>query len=208
MSEINIRKAVLSDLPYFYEICLKTGNDGKDATDLYHDPYLLGHHYAAPYLLFPDAICITAEYQYRPQGYIIAAPDTISFLKWIEENWLPPLRQQYRQPYPQELIRSEKEGWLIKAIHEKKYPVDTNAMPYIKDYPAHLHIDMLPCLQGKGLGRALMDKLFAELKSKGVPGCHLGVSASNQGAVGFYKKLGFTVLKEFDWGLEMGKGVE
>jgi GNAT superfamily N-acetyltransferase len=207
MSEINIRKAVLSDLPYFYEICLKTGNDGKDATDLYHDPYLLGHYYAAPYLLFPDAICIAVEYQYRPQGYIIAAPDTIAFNKWLEENWLPPLRQQYSQPYPAELIRSEKENWLVNTIHEKKYPVDTSAIPYIKDYPAHLHIDMLPCLQGKGLGRALMDKLFSELKSKGVPGCHLGVSASNQGAVGFYKKLGFTVLKEFDWGLEMGKVV-
>lgn len=28
-----IRQSCIQDLPYIYDICLKTGNSGKDATD-------------------------------------------------------------------------------------------------------------------------------------------------------------------------------
>ena len=203
--EINIRKAEIFDLPYVYDICLKTGDSGKDATALYNDPYLLGHYYAAPYLIYKKSICFVVEYQYRPQGYIIAAKDTADFEKWMEEKWLPPLRTFYKQPYPKELIRSEKEAHLINEIHIKNYPIDSESLKIYTEYPAHLHIDMLPCLQGKGLGRTLTEKLFAELKQQGVPGLHLGVGNANKGATAFYQKLGFTVLKEHDWGFTMGK---
>jgi ribosomal protein S18 acetylase RimI-like enzyme len=205
MDEVNIRKGEISDLPYLYEICLKTGNNGKDATELFFDPYVIGHYFAAPYLLYPDGICFVAEYQHRPQGYIIAAPDTEAFRKWMEEKWLPPLRKQFSLPYPAELIRSNNEDMMIKLFHVPQFSVNTPAHSYLSDYPAHLHIDMLPSLQGKGLGRTLMDRLFAELEKQGIPGLHLGVSTENQGAVAFYQKLGFTVLKENEWGLELGK---
>ncbi|MCL2444093.1 MAG: GNAT family N-acetyltransferase [Treponema sp.] len=205
MEDINIRKAVLSDLPYLYEICLKTGDNGKDATDLYFDPYLIGNYFAAPYLLFPDCICFVVEYKYRPQGYIIAAPDSTAFHKWLEEQWLPPLRIRFPKPYSPDIIRSDKEKWILDQIHEKCFPVDQDDLKLYAEYPAHLHIDMLPCLQGKGLGRTLTDTLFAELKQRGVTGLHLGVSSSNAGAVAFYQKLGFSVLKEHDWGFTMGK---
>jgi ribosomal protein S18 acetylase RimI-like enzyme len=205
MEEILIRRAVLSDLPYVYEICLKTGDGGKDASDLYFDQYLLGHYFAAPYLIFPAGICFAAEYQCRPQGYIIAAPDTAAFNQWMEEQWLPPLRKRYRQPFPPELIRSEKEGQFIGLLHKCHFPIDTAALPWLAGYPAHLHIDLLPSLQGKGMGRALMDTLFAELERQKVLGLHLGVGSSNKSAIAFYQKLGFSVLQEQEWGLTMGK---
>jgi ribosomal protein S18 acetylase RimI-like enzyme len=203
MEEINIRRAVLSDLPYFYEICLKTGDEGKDASALFFDQYLLGHYYAAPYLVYKSGICFAAEYEYRPQGYIVAVPDTASFERWMEEQWLVPLRKRYQRPFPP--ARSEKEKEIIELIHGRKFPVDIAEQPWLTDYPAHLHIDLLPCLQGKGQGRVLIDRLFDELAREGVPGLHLGVSSSNQGAIAFYKKMDFTVLEERDWGFTMGK---
>jgi len=205
MSDIIIRKAHKSDIPYFYEICLKTGDAGKNAEDLYFDPYLIGNYYAAPYFFFPEGICFVAEYQCRPQGYIIAAPDTAAFEKWMEEQWLPPLRRQYHQPFPQELIRSEKEAELIKTIHNKKFPLEKYYENLYKDYPAHLHIDMLPTLQGKGLGRKLMNTLFMELERQGIKSLHLGVSAENKNAVLFYQKLDFSVFKEHSWGFTLVK---
>ena len=203
MEEIKIRKAALSDIPYFYEICLKTGDNGKDAAELFFDPYLIGNYFAAPYLIFPDSICFTAESANRPQGYIIAAPDTAAFDKWLEEKWLPPLRERYAKPFTPEMIRSDKEEWILNSIHEKKFPADASN-DKIDGYPAHLHIDLLPTLQGKGMGRKLMDTLIAELGRQKVPGLHLGVSASNTGAVAFYQKLGFSVLIKEDWGFTMG----
>ena len=205
MDEITIRRAVLSDIPYLYEICLKTGDEGKDASALFFNPYLIGQYYAAPYLLFPDGICFVAEYQYRPQGYILAVSDTVAFRKWMEEQWLPPLRKRYPKPFPPALIRSEKERQIIELLHNCQFPIEKDARPWLAEYPAHLHIDLLPSLQGKGTGRALMDALFSELERQGVPGLHLGVSASNIGAAAFYRKMGFSILKEHEWGFTMGK---
>jgi GNAT superfamily N-acetyltransferase len=203
MDKINIRKAVLSDLPYLYEICLKTGDEGKDASALFFDPYLIGHYYAAPYLVYQSGICFVAEYEYRPQGYILAVPDTASFKQWMEEQWLPPLRKRYQKPFP--LSCSEKEKEIIDLIHERKFPINITEQPWLTDYPAHLHIDLLPGIQGKGQGRVLIYKLFDELALKGVSGLHLGVSSSNLGAIAFYQKMGFSVLEDQEWGFTMAK---
>ena len=199
---MKIRRAVLSDLPYLYEICLKTGDASKDATDFFSDPYTIGHYYVAPYLLYPEGICFVVEYEYRPQGYIAAVPDTASFRQWMEAQWLPPLRERYPQPFP--LSRSEKEAAIIELFHKQHFPIDTT---WLADYPAHLHIDLLPGIQGKGQGRILMDSLVTELTRKRVPGLYLQVGSSNPGAVAFYRKTGFSVLEEQEWGYTMGKKI-
>jgi ribosomal protein S18 acetylase RimI-like enzyme len=77
--------------------------------------------------------------------------------------------------------------------------------PWLADYPAHLHIDLLPRIQQKGIGRNLMDALFAELARQKVRGLHLGVGSSNTGAVAFYKRTGFSVLEEEEWGFTLGR---
>jgi GNAT superfamily N-acetyltransferase len=205
MQDPAIRRAVISDIPYLYEICLKTGNSGKDASALFYDPYVIGQFYAAPYLVFPQSICFVAENEFRPQGYIVAAPDTIAFTQWMDDVWLPPLRERYPQPFPPEIIRSENEKNILSTIHQIQYPMYTEDKPWFRDYPAHLHIDLLPSIQGKGCGRLLMNKLCEELARQGVPGVHLGVSINNQGAIAFYQKTGFTVLQEEEWGLTLGK---
>ena len=73
-----------------------------------------------------------------------------------------------------------------------------------KEYPAHLHIDLLPQLQGLGCGRKLMEVFFNALRELEVPGLHLGVDSANEGAIKFYEKLGFSVLKEETWGFKLG----
>jgi GNAT superfamily N-acetyltransferase len=200
-----IRRAVLSDLPYLYEICLKTGDAGKDASALFYDPFIIGQYYAAPYPVSPDGICFVVESEFRPQGYIVATPDTGAFNRWMEDVWLPPLRERYPRPFPPERIRTEEEGRILALFHECHYPKDSAPPPWFKDYPAHLHIDLLSSLQGKGLGRRLINRLCEELVRLGVPGVHLGVGAKNTGAIAFYRGTGFTVLQEADWGLTMGK---
>jgi GNAT superfamily N-acetyltransferase len=121
----------------------------------------------------------------------------------MEEKWLPPIRKRYPQPYP--LSRSKNENEIIALLHKCQYPVDTAAQPWLENYPAHLHIDLLPYIQQKGIGRNLMNELFAELARQKAPGLHLGVGASNTGAVAFYKRVGFSVLQEQKWGFTMGK---
>jgi len=63
-------------------------------------------------------------------------------------------------------------------------------------YPSHLHIDLLPTAQGRGRGRALMERLLEALRRDGSAGVHLGVAAANARAIGFYEHLGFIPLGE------------
>lgn len=62
------------------------------------------------------------------------------------------------------------------------------------EYPAHLHIDLLPVVQGGGVGRRLIATLLDELRRRGVRGVHLGVDPQNVGAAAFYERLGFERL--------------
>jgi GNAT superfamily N-acetyltransferase len=201
---IRIRRAFAPDLPYFYEICLKTGNAGKDAASLFNDPFLLGHYFAAPYLFYPQGIAFTAEEDCRPSGYSIAACDTTDFNRWMEAEWLPPLRKLFPVFVPPGRIRSRDEGGLFQSIHSTHFPPET-AWPWLAEYPAHLHINLLPQAQGRGIGRLLIKKLCAELSRRGIPGVHLGVNGKNTGAIAFYHKTGFSFLQTEEWGMIMGK---
>jgi ribosomal protein S18 acetylase RimI-like enzyme len=74
----------------------------------------------------------------------------------------------------------------------------------IERYPAHLHIDLLPRVQGHGNGRRMIDVLVAALQAADVPGVHLGVAAANTRAIGFYEHVGFRTLHAGDGGHVMG----
>ncbi len=189
-----IRKVTHADLPYVYEICLKTGNNGKDASSLFFDPYLLGQYYAAPYLFFEGDICFAAvntDVSFkRPSGYILGTSDSVSFYTWFYSKWIPDVQQIYQKGTA---VKSPAEKHMIDLFYE------TNEAPknaVLKEYPAHLHIDLLPELQGRGAGKLLMNTFIEALKNKQCKGLHLGVSKENEHAVGFYKSLGFTVLED------------
>jgi ribosomal protein S18 acetylase RimI-like enzyme len=59
------------------------------------------------------------------------------------------------------------------------------------DYPAHLHIDLMPAARGGGAGRRLIAAWFERLADLGVTGCHLETFAENTGAVAFFEAVGF-----------------
>jgi ribosomal protein S18 acetylase RimI-like enzyme len=206
-TEMTIRKAVLQDLPYLYKICLETGASGKDASSLFNDPFVLGQYYAAPYLIYPFGFCFVAEYENRPQGYVLAAADTEDFSRWFEEHWLPGLRLQFPLPFASSLAASDSEKEIFKNINRTHFPVSCDDKKLFNEWPAHLHIDLLPSIQGKGVGKTLLQHLFAALKGNGTKGLHLKVDAQNKGAIVFYRKIGFALLEETDDCLTFGYSI-
>ncbi len=58
-------------------------------------------------------------------------------------------------------------------------------------WPAHLHIDLLPQARGRGAGRLLMTRWLDQLRSEGIPGCHLETLAENHKAIAFFEAMGF-----------------
>lgn len=194
--EIKIRQAVLTDIPYVYQICLKTGNSGEDATDLLNDEFIIGQYFAAPYLHYEIDSCFILEADRIPSGYVIGATDTDQFNDWMNTKWLPHIRKIY----PKNLApKSDLEKFLIEIIHR-----DCSCPAYLAKYSSHLHIDLLPIAQKKGFGKKMMNTFLTRMKEKGSTGVHLSVGESNQNAIGFYKKLGFSELNIEDGAVVMG----
>jgi GNAT superfamily N-acetyltransferase len=61
-------------------------------------------------------------------------------------------------------------------------------------WPAHLHIDLLPACRGQGVGARLVQQWLADLRHRGIAGCHLQTMTENTGAVAFFESMGFAVV--------------
>ncbi|MBI5808766.1 MAG: GNAT family N-acetyltransferase [Ignavibacteriales bacterium] len=191
-----IRSYKKSDLPGLYEICLKTGNSGKDATEFYKDPLLLGNFYSAPYaVIHPELTFILADNDI-PVGYILGTNDSELFYHKSEKEWFPPLRKKY--PLPEENDNTP-DAKIIRLIHKGHLPKSE-----LLSYPAHLHIDILPEGQGQGMGRKLIDTFINKLIEMKVPALHLEVGKRNINAIKFYEKIGFQIIQEYEWSVAYG----
>lgn len=191
-----IRHVHPCDLSSLYRICLLTGDSGKDATKLFKDAELIGHYYAAPYAFIEPELCFILTSSGSPCGYIIGTKDSKKFYNECEIKWFPLLRERY--PLPQNNDNSF-DHKIIQLIHEGHKPNDD-----LKSYPAHLHIDLLPEAQGKGLGRKLIEVFTDKLRELKVPAVHLQVGKKNEGAIKFYQKVGFHQIKEYEHAIAYG----
>ena len=191
-----LRPATLDDLDAIYAVCTATGADGLDASAAYGDPRLLGHIWAAPHLVADASLCTVVVDDAGVAGYLVATDDTTRFEQWCERSWWPALREQY----PMDAALDPRDADLVRLLHAP----EVSAASTVRDFPAHLHINLLPRLQGLGLGRSLIERLLEQLRSRTVPGVHLGVSATNSRAIAFYEHLGFRQIDSEPDGLIMG----
>jgi ribosomal protein S18 acetylase RimI-like enzyme len=186
-----IRPARADDMDALYEICLLTGDAGKDATSSFNDGRMLGHLFAAPYLALEPESCFVVEDEHGVGGYIIGTRNTAAFEKRQESSWWPALRKSILDPgKPHRGMTAD--ARIAYAIH---HPV--LAKPHIAAaYPAHLHINCLPRFQGVGLGKTMIDTWLRAMAAASVKTAHLGVGPRNERGVRFYKLYGFHLVEQ------------
>jgi ribosomal protein S18 acetylase RimI-like enzyme len=192
---VKIRKFEPGEERVLYDICLLTGDSGQDATALYQEPALLGEVYVGPYLRFAPEHALVGVDEDGVAGYVLGVPDTAAFEAWCEREWWPALRSRY----PAEAYdESTWDGRIVRLIHQPP----TASPDVVERYPAHLHIDLLPRIQGQGDGGRLLTALLDGL---GAPGVHLGVALANERAIGFYRRMGFTDVHAYTHSLIMAR---
>jgi ribosomal protein S18 acetylase RimI-like enzyme len=182
-----IRAYRRDDEPALYDVCLRTGADGHDATAFFRDPRLLGGVFVGPYLALHPELAFVLDDGSGAGGYVLGALDTRDFEARCEASWWPGLRAVHPLA---EWADDAPERWVAEWIH---HPPRTPAR-FVADYPAHLHIDLLPHWQGAGWGGKLMGAMTEALAARGSTGVHVGVSPTNARALAFYRKLGFQEL--------------
>ena len=126
----------------------------------------------------PENCFVAVDENDKVIGYIICTENFDVFRKRFNDEFCPRIKKwEFRR----------RKSALRSIIPYEKYK---------EEYPAHLHIDILPEYQRMGLGHKLTDALISHLKEKKIKGIMLSVSPLNPKGIGFYEKYGFTLLEK------------
>lgn len=199
-AEVMIRDYKVGDEVAAYHVCMKTGDFGADGEPFFQeDPDALGRIYVGPYLEFCPDFALMLEDDQGVCGYALGTPDSRVFFQSYEQAWRPNLAASFPEP------TGEPSTWSrVQETHYLYHHPDYFCPDPYSEYPAHLHIDLLPRAQGHGWGRKMIEQLLERLRAVPVPGVHLGMSAKNESAYGFYQRLGFHELQRDSESIYMG----
>jgi ribosomal protein S18 acetylase RimI-like enzyme len=190
MTDALVRSARPGDEPGAYQVCLRTGDHGNDGEPLYReDPDALGRIYVGPYLAFEPDLSLVLEDELGVCGYALGALDSRIFYARYDAEWRPHLCARFAAP------QGDPVHWTsVQQVYHAYHNPDYFCPEPYEEYPSHLHIDLLPRVQGRGYGRRMLEQLIGLLRQRGSRGVHLGVSPLNTRAIGFYSRLGFRQL--------------
>lgn len=184
---LRLRPVTTEDIQALYAISLATGAAGGDASPQYADGRMLGHIYSAPYAILSPETAFVAEDGLGVGGYVVGALDTCAFEERLEREWWPQLRALYDDPSdaPRPTwTPDQRRAFMIHHPHRM-----TGDM--VEAFPAHVHMNLLPRMQRRGIGRRLLELWIAAARSLGAIGVHCGVNAANHGGLAFWPAVGF-----------------
>ena len=173
-----------------YFVCLKTGNNGDDGEAYYReDPDALGRIYVGPYLRFETQLALVLEDEHGVCGYALGALDSHTFYQRCAKEWLPEIQARFPEPTGDPALWTR-----VQSAHFLYYHPDHFCPEPYEEFPAHLHIDLLPRVHRQGHGKRMMTELMHRLRAKAAPGVHLGMAGNNGRAYQFYRNLDFKEL--------------
>ena len=200
MSEVIIRNYWPKDELAVQEITYRTGFKGEDLTGraYFDDKRLFFFFFIYYYTQFEPEHFFVAEDTGTGKvvGFIGGTTDTAAQQKNFQRTmvWRIGLRAylftSWRYP------RTFKTLMGMRKMRSDFEQEDEAVAAFRSEYPAHLHIDLLPEYQSRGIGTRLIAHFEAHLIGLSVPGVHLRTTSRNLKAVPFYKKMGYTVINE------------
>jgi ribosomal protein S18 acetylase RimI-like enzyme len=188
-----IRRYRASDREAVYDICVRTGDRGRDARGRFRSDDLLPDIFAGPYLRLEPQLAFVLAVGARPVGYVLGTADTAAFVRAYSEQWIPALAGRHPEPADPPLTPEDRMLAMLRRPGEMLWPE-------LAAHPAHLHIDILEEYRGAGHGRRLIERFAEAAAGAGAAGMHVGVSSANLPALRFYERVGFARLEVPDPG--------
>lgn len=191
---IEIRPCQSRDRDAVVTICHRTGYFGEDAAPYFKDADLFGLLFTAYYLDHEPEHCFVADDNGAAVGYIIGSVDTEAQREAFSRLIVPRI---VKRAFTRTLFRHPGDVWFLLGLTDHAdYEKELFTEDLVTNYPAHLHMNVLPDYQRRGLGGRLMARFVEAMRTAGAPGVHLVTSTENKKALPFYHKEGFVVFKE------------
>jgi len=187
------RQAQEEDLETLYGICLQTAGAGGDASGEVFYSDLLGDLFVGPYhasqLSMAEVLCDEDGIV----GYLLMTSDTKSFQKWFRTHWLREMRKKWpisglMKPFTDTDV----------ALWESLTEDQTYHPSWMRQYPAHLHLSLLPRYQGQGIGARWVSRAEEMLLHQACSGVHVSVHPENCRAQNFFSRAGYAFIDHAD----------
>lgn len=192
MYNISIRHYKVTDQVSVLGISADTAYFGDPVEEFLDDRQLYNDAFARYYTEQEASLAWVAEGPGGLAGFLFGCADTLvqskAWRKYILSGVLvKALRGDYQLGR-----RTAGFGWgmLVGAMQGEKLKID------LKEYPAHLQIDVRQGYRGEGVGRRLIEAYLNQLKEMQIVGVHLETTSHNQAACHLYEKVGFQLLDE------------
>ncbi|EPS35058.1 hypothetical protein H072_11431 [Dactylellina haptotyla CBS 200.50] len=196
------------DSDALFDVCKKTvGPALRTGTPNLIAPYI----WNVPYIRMCQDYCFAVDNgDGNAVGYVICAPDTPTYVRRFAEEYIPVLESL--DPILKKPAMDPPADWgkdlalgVLQCLYTPEHMLNSDYPRLLEEYPAHLHIDILPDFQRKGFGKKLMEALWTRLREDKIPGVHLVMEGGNTEALKFYLAIGFS---KFDDVVNGGKSGE
>lgn len=170
------------------ELACATADCGKPLDWLIPDRVFLADLLTRYYTDFEPESSWVAEVSGRVAGYLNGCRDSRTWSRQMAWRIVPTAlmiafcRGLVLRPEIQRLLRL---NWQEQATRR------LGDAPWLKEYPAHLHVNVSSGARGRGLGTGLIAKFLETLCLSGVPGVHVSVRADNGPGLVFFQSHGF-----------------
>jgi GNAT superfamily N-acetyltransferase len=122
-------------------------------------------------------------------GFVLGAIDTVTWEERLERSWWPRLRRQYPAPNPEARGSWNADQRRISMIHNPEHaPIQV-----VREFPAHLHLNLAPRLQGRGVGTRLFHAWLRLAEKQGGVGNARRHQPSKRARGGFLEQDGVSV---------------
>ncbi|KFB46846.1 AGAP002287-PA-like protein [Anopheles sinensis] len=232
-SAVNVytmRPYTFSDEAALYEICHRTAQDGDALQDRPTEAQLeqlIADRYLGPFLTMAPEFCMVIEdHNEQLVGYACAALDTKTFIRNMEQCWIPEMCLKYPLSLlpaaetesvatdPRESGTSGGEGRAAQMVRDSIYYFHN----FQNDYPAAVlskHPSLLCCrilkdylLEDETISKRVVTVLLAALRCYGTTGgIHVCINRNDRFLFQFYAKLGFVEIPhtETDTSMYLGR---
>ncbi len=189
MTDVLIRHYDVRDRAAIRHICCETADRGKPVEPFFHDRELFADLLTSYYTDYEPQSAWVAECSGQVIGYVTGCLDSQRYRRITAWRIVPKAMWDVAQ---RGSLWSAPSVRLLWAGFQTWLRGGFRIRHFLRDYPAHLHINLQEGFRGQQVGRQLLERFVEQVRDAGRPGVHASVRGDNPASCRFFERVGFS----------------